>query len=174
VNSVTELSCLTSTKLCTCLYIWVLQTTLSRCGCLSLSFRALLVDNAGRISLLRYLREIMQAQYQTCIAFASFNIARQFSDENSLWYEGESFICSFCFLLAHGTLLHVSTVLHQFICSIVLFSFYLHLVLPYRLVQFRSIHLFFIQSHAGLANCKNSFVLCVDEFCRVDALLMGR
>jgi hypothetical protein len=29
----------------------------------------------------------------------------------------ESFICSFCILRAHGTLLRVSTVLHQFICS---------------------------------------------------------
>jgi hypothetical protein len=28
-----------------------------------------------------------------------------------------SFVCSFCILLAHGTLLRVSTVLHQFICS---------------------------------------------------------
>jgi hypothetical protein len=55
-----------------------------------------------------------------------------------------------------------------------LFSFNLHLVLPYRLVLFRSIYLIFIQSHAGLANCKNSFVLCVDEFFRVETLLMGR
>jgi hypothetical protein len=63
----------------------------SRCGCLSLSFLALLVDNVGCISLLSYLREIMQAQYQACIAFASFNIVRQFSDEKSIGSEGGEF-----------------------------------------------------------------------------------
>jgi hypothetical protein len=56
----------------------------SRCGCHSLSFLALLVDNGGRISLLLYLGEIMKAQYLITIAFASLNIVRQFSDENNL------------------------------------------------------------------------------------------
>jgi hypothetical protein len=87
-----------STTLCTCIYIGLTDYTLltpiserSRCGCLSLSFLTLLVDNGGRVSVLHYLREIMQAQYQTCIAFTSFNIVRQFSDENSLRYEGGEF-----------------------------------------------------------------------------------
>jgi hypothetical protein len=63
----------------------------SRCGCLSLSFLVLLVDNGGRFLLLLYLREIMQAKYLTTIAFTSLNIVRQLSDENNLRPEhGES------------------------------------------------------------------------------------
>jgi hypothetical protein len=61
-------------------------------------------------------RDNAGTKYQTYIAFGSFNIVRQFSDEIISGLKEESFICSFCFLLAHGTLLSVSTVLHQFIC----------------------------------------------------------
>jgi hypothetical protein len=53
-----------------CIYIGPTDYTLltpiserSRCGCLSLSFLALLVDNGGRVSLLCHCREIVQAQY---------------------------------------------------------------------------------------------------------------
>jgi hypothetical protein len=80
------------------------------------------------------------------ITFTSLNIVRQFSDENSPKSEGQEIGLFFSFLLEHGTLICISTVL---INSFVL-SFLPAPGTCLALVQCWSIHLFFIQSHAGL------------------------
>jgi hypothetical protein len=100
--------------ICICLTDYTLLTPISergRCGCLSRSFHALLVDNGGRFSLLLYLKEIMQAQYYR-YSFHWEKIVRQFSDKNNLRSEGGEI--ALFLLLSTCTLLHDSTVLTIF------------------------------------------------------------